>query len=59
MPVPDKLSALILEATSQGFDVTIRMTRRDDGRQGTVNLPTTWARRLGMSDAQIDEIKSR
>lgn len=47
MTVPEGLSALILEATSQGYDVTIRVKRRDDGKEGVLYIPTPWARRLG------------
>lgn len=58
MRLPDGLSALILEATDQGYDVTITMRRRDDGRPGRCAMPTNWARRLGMSAAAIEAAKN-
>lgn len=58
MRLPDGLSALILEATDHGYDVTITMRRRDDGRPGHCMVPTNWARRLGMSDAAIEAVKN-
>lgn len=58
MRLPDGLSALILEATEQGYDVSITMRLRDDGAVGRVMMPIPWARRLGMSNAQIDAAKS-
>jgi len=47
MRLPDGISALMLEATDQGFDVTITMRRRADGAPGTVTMPNEWVRRLG------------
>jgi hypothetical protein len=43
----DGVAALILEATAQGFDVTIRIRRRDDDKDGELKLPSSWAERLG------------
>jgi hypothetical protein len=48
------LADLIIEATAAGYDVTIRMRQRDDGKEGTLDIPNHWARRLGMSDEEIE-----
>ena len=53
------IADLILEATERGYDVMISVRRREDGGQGTVRMPNEWARRLGMSDDQIDELRAR
>lgn len=47
MRLPDGISALMLEATDHGFDVTITMRRRADGKPGAVTMPNEWVRRLG------------
>lgn len=47
MRLPDGISALMLEATDQGYDVTITLRRRDDGKSGNVTMPNEWVRRLG------------
>lgn len=50
MPKTDGLTALILEATAAGFDVTIRLLKRDDGQEGKVSMPGHWARQLGYEE---------
>lgn len=59
MAATDGIAALILEALDQGFDVEIRMRRRDDGKEGVLKMPTPWARRIGMTEAQIEEMISK
>lgn len=53
----DGLSATILQALSQGYDVEVRIRRRDDGKEGEIRIPIPWARKFGMSDSQIEELK--
>ena len=52
------IADLILEATSKGYDVTIKFLLRDDGREGTVRMPNEWARRLGMSEDEISRLRA-
>ena len=49
---------LILEVTEKGYDVEIRLGRRDDGQPGRVTMPNDWARRLGLSDQEIDRLRA-
>ena len=55
MRLPDGLSSLILEATDQGYDVTLTLRKRDDGSPGNLLLPTPWARRLGIKPVSQDQ----
>lgn len=59
MQVPSGIAALIIEAVNAGYDVTISMRLRDDGKEGTVRMPNDWARRLGLTDAQMDELRNK
>jgi hypothetical protein len=52
------LERLIQEALDQGYDVTIRLRRRDDVGKGRVTMPNSWLRRIGMTDADIDRAQA-
>ena len=47
------LSSLIQESLDQGWDVKITFRRRDDGKEGELSIPASWARRLGIEDQSI------
>lgn len=51
------IADLIIEATEQGYDVTITMRLREDRSAGFVRMPNHWARRLGMSEAEIERLR--
>lgn len=59
MRLPDGLSALMLEATDQGYDVTITMRRRTDSKPGVVTMPNEWVRRLGGDPEAIRESRTK
>jgi hypothetical protein len=49
---------LIIETASQGYDVTITLRLRADGKDGIVTMPNDWLRRLGMSDEKMTELRN-
>jgi hypothetical protein len=53
------IGAMILEATAQGYDIEIRIRRRNDGKEGRLIIPVPWARKFGMTDEQIDELQGQ
>lgn len=59
MQMPNGIAELIMEVTAAGYDVTISLRLRDDGKEGSVRMPNHWARRLGLSDDQIEELRNK
>ena len=51
------IAHLIVDAIDQGYDVNIRVRPRDDGKPGVVSMPNDWARRLGLSDAEMEKMR--
>lgn len=51
---PLSLSQLILEATRDGYDVSVRVTKSRDGGPGRISIPTYWAGRFADAE-EIDE----
>lgn len=49
------IAQLIEEAVADGFDVTITIRRRDDGKEGVLKMPIPWARRMGLD---VDALKN-
>lgn len=51
------IEKLIREAVDAGYDVKITIRLREPAGDGRLTIPNEWARRLGMSDAEMDSFR--
>ena len=51
------IEMLIQEALDAGYDIKITIRQREPIGDGRLTLPNSWARRLGMTDAEMARLR--